>query len=71
MRQTIPLSGGIELRVLLAGIFSGTVRSCIECPFEYAKVKMQTGQAWVIKDIYKGFTTLYPRSTCLMTVYFL
>ena len=71
MRQTIPHTGGLELRVICGGLISGTCRSLVECPFEYAKVKGQTSQAWVMKDIYKGFTNLYPRSTILMTSYFI
>jgi len=39
MRQTIPFTPGTEWRVLAAGVISGSVRSAIECPFEYAKVK--------------------------------
>ncbi len=43
MREPVPFTHGIELRVFASGIVSGTIRSCIECPFEYAKVKLQTG----------------------------
>jgi len=39
MKEKIPFSGGIEWRILLAGFTAGSVRSLIECPFEYAKVK--------------------------------
>ena len=39
MRSNLPMTGGLELRVLAGGLLSGTVRSLIECPFEYAKVK--------------------------------
>jgi len=38
-QNKIPLSGGIEWRVLFAGFMAGSSRSIIECPFEYAKVK--------------------------------
>ena len=41
--QEIPMTGGLEWRTLLAGIAGGSARSFIECPFEYAKVKRQTG----------------------------
>lgn len=41
--QTVPGTGGVELRVFGAGWLSGTVRSGLECPFEYVKVKRQTG----------------------------
>jgi len=71
MRKTVPNAGGLEYRVICGGIISGTCRSLVECPFEYAKVKGQTNQPWVMRDIYKGFTNLYPRSTILMTCYFI
>jgi hypothetical protein len=41
--KEIPLTGGIQYRVLMGGISAGIVRSLVECPFEYAKVKRQTG----------------------------
>ena len=55
----------------MSGMLGGTARAIIECPFEYAKVKGQTGQIWHFKDAYKGFSYLYPRTTGLMTIYFL
>ena len=70
LRTVIPNTAGLELRILTAGVFSGTVRSLIECPFEYIKVKRQTAQTWASKDIYRGFTSLYIRSTAMMTTYF-
>lgn len=39
LRRVIPHTAGLEVRILAAGVFSGTVRSMIECPFEYIKVK--------------------------------
>lgn len=39
LKKKIPLSGGIEWRVLLGGIAAGSTRAVLECPFEYAKVK--------------------------------
>lgn len=43
MCKKIPGSGGMELRTVAAGIMSGSARAVLECPFEYAKVKRQTG----------------------------
>ena len=43
MRRNIPFTGGLEWRVPCAGFIAGSTRSFIECPFEYAKVKRQTG----------------------------
>jgi solute carrier family 25 carnitine/acylcarnitine transporter 20/29 len=70
MRQKIPYTMGLEPRILIAGICSGTARSVIECPFEYSKVLGQTNQTWALKNVYKGFTPLWIRSTGLMTSYF-
>ena len=70
LKVPIPGTGGIEKRVLLSAIVASSVRAFIECPFEYAKVKRQTGQSWVLKDIYKGIQNLYPRTAFMMTTYF-
>ena len=39
LRNPIPFTGGIEWRTFAAGVMSGSFRSLLECPFEYAKVK--------------------------------
>ena len=49
---------------------AGFVRSVLECPFEYVKVRRMTAQGWQPFDIYKGFTTLAPRSTLILTSFF-
>lgn len=67
----MPFTGGIELRVFLGGMIAGTVRSLMECPFEYAKVKRQTGQAWVMNEVYKGYTMVWPRACGILMTYFL
>jgi len=40
--KEIPMMGGIEGRTLLGGVAAGTLRACIECPFEFSKVRRQT-----------------------------
>jgi len=67
----IPFTFGLELRIILGGIASGTCRSLIECPFEYSKVQRQVGNKWSIKNAYQGFKALWMRSTGLMTTYFI
>jgi len=69
-RVKLPLSGGIELRVLIGALASATTRAVIECPFEYAKVRRQTGQTWKLADGYTGFRVLYIRTLGLMSTYF-
>jgi len=49
---------------------AATARALVECPFEYAKVRGQTGQSWHFLQAYKGFEMLYPRTLGLMTTYF-
>lgn len=39
MRKKIPLTGGVEYRIVCAGFLSGSFRAFLECPFEYAKVR--------------------------------
>ena len=46
MTKKIPFTGGLELRCAVAGFLSGSCRAVLECPFEYIKVKRQTGQTW-------------------------
>jgi solute carrier family 25 carnitine/acylcarnitine transporter 20/29 len=42
LTSKIPFTYGLELRVIIGGIISGTSRAIIECPFEYTKVRRQT-----------------------------
>ncbi len=70
MCAEIPGCLGVEWRTLFAGITAGSARTFIECPFEYAKVKGQTGQPWKMNQVYLGIKELYPRTTIMMTWYF-
>lgn len=49
-KQHVPLTHGIELRVILGGLMAGTVRALVETPLEYAKIKRQTESTWKLKD---------------------
>ena len=71
LNKDIPLTFGLQPRVIVAGLASSFVRAIIENPFEYAKVKRQTKQGWKLTEIYKGFPTLYLRTTGLMTTFFI
>jgi hypothetical protein len=39
MTKKIPLTGGVEPRIICGGMVAAVARSIVECPFEYAKVK--------------------------------
>ena len=67
--KTIPFSHGVEYRVVFSWIVAGTVRAVIETPFEYTKIKRQTGQEWHFKNVYTGFWINWIRWWCLMNSY--
>ena len=55
MCQPIPyLYGGLEWRTLLSAFAGGSLRSIIECPFEYVKVKRQTNQSYKFNKMFLG-----------------
>ena len=69
LTKDIPYTYGVQPRVILGGLFAAAVRTVIECPFEYAKVKKQTRQSWNIFSVYRGIGALYLRTTGLMTTF--
>jgi hypothetical protein len=40
-KYEIPLTQGVQIRVVLGGLVAGTLRACIETPLEYAKVNIR------------------------------
>lgn len=70
-RTKIPFSHGVEFRVVLAGIASGTARSVIETPLEYAKIKRQMGETWELRKCYTGMGITWMRACTLMPTYFI
>ena len=62
---------GLEPRIIFGGMLSGTCRALVECPFEYSKVKGQTGQNWQLQDVYNGFKPTWFKAVGLMTTYFI
>eukprot|EP01035_Chromulina_nebulosa_P018600 gene18600-24328_t len=47
---------GLRPMVFMSIIYSSICRCGFEGPIEYAKVMGQTGQKWVYRDIYRGFS---------------
>ena len=79
----LPLLGDLQPRVLLAGVFAGTVRTLIETPLEYLKVRRQTGGAlpsWsaaarsplsTLSTLYRtGFGVMWARTSGVLMVFF-
>jgi Mitochondrial carrier protein len=46
LRAEVPLSGGLELRVLTSGFVASAARAVIETPLELIKVRRQLGLRW-------------------------
>ncbi|KAL8612717.1 hypothetical protein ACOMHN_025368 [Nucella lapillus] len=66
----IPLTGGLQLRVLMGAACSATARAVVETPLEYVKVRGQTNQKWKLSKIYTGFGITMVRTMGLMTTFF-
>ncbi|XP_065068972.1 mitochondrial substrate carrier family protein S-like [Rhopilema esculentum] len=70
-KTQIPLTGGLQIRVLIGGAAASTARAIIETPLELAKVRRQTGQSWHLRGLYKGFGVTWCRTVGLMCTYFI
>ncbi len=70
-RMELPLTGGLQLRVVAGGMISASARAIIETPLEYMKVRGQVQQSWHVRDLYTGFGVTWLRTLGLMTTYFI
>lgn len=70
-RREIPLTAGVQIRVLLSSMIASTCRAIIETPLEYVKVSGQTQQGWKLKHVYTGFGVTWCRTLGLMCTYFI
>lgn len=68
-RPVIPGSD-MEARVPISGVVGATARTLLEQPIEYAKVKGQTGQTWVLREVYQGAALQWARTGPMMTFWF-
>jgi len=65
-----PLFLGLRPLVPISTLFAAAMRGIIESPIEYAKIMGQTGQKWVLKDIYRGFHFQIFRTSALLVPIF-
>ncbi|RYG52126.1 hypothetical protein EON67_01880, partial [archaeon] len=85
LTREIPLTGGLQYRVVLSGMFASTARAVLESPLEFIKVRKQTGQTWMagasagdalahpvreLRNVYQGFGITWLRTMGLMTTFF-
>ncbi|XP_064477054.1 mitochondrial substrate carrier family protein L-like isoform X1 [Ornithodoros turicata] len=71
MKTEIPLTAGLQIRVVVGGVIASTARAIIECPLEYAKISRQIGRTWTLRKVYTGFGVTWIRTVGLMTSYFI
>jgi solute carrier family 25 carnitine/acylcarnitine transporter 20/29 len=86
LTSTIPDAGGLQWRVLGAGVIASTARALIETPLEFVKVRRQTNQPWLASGslggalraplrearlLYTGFGVSWLRTVGLMTSFFI
>jgi len=76
----IPGSGGLKVSVIIGGVASGTARAVVETPFEFAKVRRQTGGSARATEgifsmaqatqMYTGVFTTWYRGSVMLTSFF-
>lgn len=70
-KRPIPLTNGLEVRVICGGLVAGTIRALIETPLEYAKIKRQTGETWQMRNCFTGLKITLIRGSILLPSYFI
>lgn len=70
-RYPLPLTGGLQLRVIAGGLCGGIARATIETPLEYIKINRQLQRSWRIRDLYRGYSITCLRSAALLTTFFI
>jgi len=80
LTDPIPLSGGLAPSILVGGLAAGTARAVVETPFEFAKVRRQTGGSYrskagvfsltQLKELYTGASATWGRGTLMLTSFF-
>lgn len=61
--------GVIDPHVIAAGFMGDLGRGVIESPFEYVKVRRQVGEAWRLRDVYRGSGVTLTRNAFLFTFF--
>ncbi len=64
--KPIPYTGGLESRILVSSAMGSVVRTILETPIEYAKVRGMTGQNVKLAEMYTGFNVIMVRNLGIM-----
>ena len=50
-RYELPLTGGLQVRVVMSGVVAGLSRAALETPIDYWKIRRQVVKEWNIREI--------------------
>ena len=67
----IPLSGGLEIRVIMGGVTSGIARAVFETPIDYWKIRRQVVQEWTLRDALSGLRVTVVSRMILLPTFFI
>lgn len=69
-RYQIPLTGGLQVRVVLSGMVAGLSRAILETPLDYWKIRRQVVKAWSFREV-TGLKVTVLRSCILLPAFFI
>ena len=69
-RYQIPLTGGLQVRVILSGMVSGLSRAVLETPLDYWKIRRQVVKKWSFREV-TGLKITTLRSCILLPAFFI
>lgn len=70
-QHEIPLTGGLEIRVVIGGIASGIARAAFETPIDYWKIRRQVVQNWKYQDALSGLRVTMAGRMILLPAFFI
>jgi solute carrier family 25 carnitine/acylcarnitine transporter 20/29 len=70
-RYEIPLTGGLQVRVVVGGMASGIVRGAIETPIDYWKIRRQVVKSMQYKEALSGLKVTLLGRVILLPVFFI
>ena len=69
-RYQLPLTGGLQVRVVLSGVAAGLSRAVLETPLDYWKIRRQVLKQWSFREV-TGLKVTVMRSCILLTTFFI
>ncbi len=70
-RSEIPLTGGLQVRVVVGGMMSGLFRATFETPIDYWKIRRQIVKDWKYKEALTGLQVTMLSRILLLPAFFI